>query len=106
MATLRVFGMPLGAYQTNAYVVWDGLDPTKGCWIIDPGERPARLIERIRSEGLVPDAEDSNCSMLRGPARSNSPNSVTMAAVRLSGLPSAENTSSGFHTVNTPLRQW
>jgi glyoxylase-like metal-dependent hydrolase (beta-lactamase superfamily II) len=56
MATLRVFGMPLGAYQTNAYVVWDGLDPTKGCWIIDPGDRPARLIDRIRAEGLVPDA--------------------------------------------------
>jgi glyoxylase-like metal-dependent hydrolase (beta-lactamase superfamily II) len=55
MAMLRVIGMPLGAYQTNAYVVWDGDDATRGCWIIDPGERPARLIERIRSEGLVPD---------------------------------------------------
>ena len=55
MAMLRVIGMPLGAYQTNAYVVWDGDDASRGCWIIDPGERPARLIERIRSEGLVPD---------------------------------------------------
>ncbi len=52
---LRVIGMPLGAYQTNAYAVWDGDDASRGCWIIDPGERPARLIERIRSEGLVPD---------------------------------------------------
>ena len=55
MAMLRVIGMPLGAYQTNAYVVWDGDDASRGCWIIDPGERPARLIERIRSDGLVPD---------------------------------------------------
>lgn len=56
MATLRVIGMPLGSYQTNAYVVWDGDDASRGCWIVDPGERPARLIERIVAEGLVPDA--------------------------------------------------
>ncbi len=56
MATLRVMGMPLGEYQTNAYAVWDGDDTTGGCWIIDPGDRPQRLIERIKSEGITPDA--------------------------------------------------
>lgn len=56
MATLRVIGMPLGAYQTNAYAVWDGDDASRSCWIIDPGEHPARLIERIRSERLAPEA--------------------------------------------------
>lgn len=56
MASLRVIGMPLGAYQTNAYLVWDGADAARRCWIIDPGDRPGALIERIRAEGLSPDA--------------------------------------------------
>lgn len=49
---------PLGAFETNCYVVWvpgpDGGAAGRACWIVDPGEEPRRVIESVRSRGLVP----------------------------------------------------
>ena len=52
MARLRIRGVPLGIYQTNAYLLWID-SPERPCWVIDPGEDAAKvLLPIIRAEGL------------------------------------------------------
>ena len=52
MARLRIRGVPLGAYQTNAYLLWVD-SPERPCWVIDPGEGASEaLLPIIRAEGL------------------------------------------------------
>lgn len=52
MARLRIKGVPLGMYETNAYLVWVD-SPDRPCWVIDPGEGAGeRLGTLIRAEGL------------------------------------------------------
>jgi glyoxylase-like metal-dependent hydrolase (beta-lactamase superfamily II) len=41
--------MPLGPLAANAYVV--GNEDTRACIVVDPGQEPSPLVERIRSEG-------------------------------------------------------
>ena len=41
---LNIHTMPLGAYQTNCYLLWqDGQD---GCLVIDPGYEPERVLQQ------------------------------------------------------------
>lgn len=52
--TLLVERFPLGPLETNAYLL---VNPaTKGCFIVDPGEGPAKLIARVRVAGHLPRA--------------------------------------------------
>jgi glyoxylase-like metal-dependent hydrolase (beta-lactamase superfamily II) len=52
MAKLRIRGVPLGTYQTNAYLLWID-SPDRPCWVIDPGEGAAEvLLPIIRAECL------------------------------------------------------
>jgi hydroxyacylglutathione hydrolase len=51
---LRTFS--LGETETNAYLLSGGADDPKGCWIVDPGVDPSRLVETVRREGLEPRA--------------------------------------------------
>jgi hydroxyacylglutathione hydrolase len=52
MARLRIRGVPLGVYQTNAYLLWID-SPERPCWVVDPGEDASRsLLPIIRAEGL------------------------------------------------------
>ncbi|MEN0020540.1 MAG: MBL fold metallo-hydrolase [Planctomycetota bacterium] len=53
-AGLQLAGFPLGDYQTNAFVV--APEGGQTCWIVDPGQRPAALIEHVKSLGLPPEA--------------------------------------------------
>jgi glyoxylase-like metal-dependent hydrolase (beta-lactamase superfamily II) len=52
--------MPLGAFETNCYVVATRQAPgaplDRACWIVDAGERPAALVAAVRAEGLEPAA--------------------------------------------------
>ena len=46
---LQLLTMPLGAYQTNCYIIWaDGSDR---CAIIDPGYEPDTILTKIRTLG-------------------------------------------------------
>ena len=41
---LNIHTMPLGAYQTNCYLLWqDGQD---GCLVIDPGYEPETVLRQ------------------------------------------------------------
>lgn len=52
MARLRIRGVPLGAYQTNAYLLWID-SPERPCWVVDPGEGASEvLLPIIRAERL------------------------------------------------------
>lgn len=52
MAKLSIRGVPLGTYQTNAYLLWID-SPDRPCWVIDPGEGAADvLLPIIRAEAL------------------------------------------------------
>lgn len=42
--------MPLGAYQTNCYFVWE--EGSKSCLIIDPGYNPEVITARLEEMGL------------------------------------------------------
>lgn len=59
MAKLRIKGFPLGDWQTNAYLVWvesGGTAAGSPAWIIDPGDRPERLINAVREMQVDPRA--------------------------------------------------
>ena len=45
--------LPLGDFQTNAFVVCHESDESL-CWIVDCGSEPAALIERIEARNLTP----------------------------------------------------
>jgi glyoxylase-like metal-dependent hydrolase (beta-lactamase superfamily II) len=56
---VRVDGFALGPYQTNCYIVWPTNIGTTGqapCWIVDASFGPAPLVERVKSQGLSPQA--------------------------------------------------
>ena len=42
--------IPLGDYQTNAFVVADELDP-EACWLVDCGDRPESLLDAVETSG-------------------------------------------------------
>lgn len=45
---LQIMTMPIGAYQTNCYMVWgEGNE----CVLIDPGYQPAYILEQVRLQG-------------------------------------------------------
>ena len=46
---LNMKAMPLGAYQTNCYILW-GAD-SDSCVVIDPGYEPERVLWEIRTLG-------------------------------------------------------
>lgn len=60
MSTVVVHGEPLGSFETNCYVV--ATRPSQGatldtpCWVIDPGQQPARVLQYLRTHNLTPDA--------------------------------------------------
>ena len=46
---LNMKTLPLGAYQTNCYLVWDEDSPT--CVVIDPGYEPQTVLAEVKSLG-------------------------------------------------------
>ena len=53
VAKLRIKGFPLGAWQTNCWLVWIDDDPIRPGWIIDVGDQPAPLLEAVRAQGIT-----------------------------------------------------
>ena len=51
---LKVNTLPLGAYQTNTYIVHDSGSNT--CAVIDPGYEPQIILDKIHSLGLTLEA--------------------------------------------------
>ena len=51
---LHIHTLPLGAYQTNAYIVY--ADGSKTCAIIDPGYEANTILAKVRELGLTVDA--------------------------------------------------
>lgn len=51
---IQVKTLPLGAYQTNCYIVYEKNAQT--CAIIDPGYEPEVILEKVRTLGLTVDA--------------------------------------------------
>lgn len=46
---MQIITMPLGAYQTNCYLV--SQDDSRQCVIIDPGYHPEQIMDRVKAEG-------------------------------------------------------
>ena len=46
---LNIYTMPLGAYQTNCYLLWE--DGSGTCVVIDPGYAPEEVIYRAKKLG-------------------------------------------------------
>lgn len=51
---LKIHTLPLGAYQTNTYIVW--ADHAKTCAIIDPGYEAQTILSKVRELGLEVEA--------------------------------------------------
>lgn len=51
---LNIHTLPLGAYQTNCYIIHDDLSRT--CCIIDPGYTPEAVLDKVDSLGLTVEA--------------------------------------------------
>ena len=51
---LKIHAFPLGAYQTNCYVIHDAASKT--CCIIDPGYDPETLLEILKKLDLTAEA--------------------------------------------------
>ena len=49
---LKIHTLPLGAYQTNCYILQNG----HRCAIIDPGYEPERILTFLKEKGLTADA--------------------------------------------------
>lgn len=45
---MQIITMPVGAYQTNCYVVWE---QDAQCVLIDPGYQPAYLLQQVKRLG-------------------------------------------------------
>ena len=45
---MHILTMPVGAYQTNCYMVWGEGDE---CVLIDPGYEPNALLEQVQAQG-------------------------------------------------------
>ena len=50
---MKVITLPLGYLQTNCYIAID--EETKRCAVIDPGDKPDRIAEVLRENGLTPE---------------------------------------------------
>ena len=46
---MKIKTMPLGAYQTNCYILWD--ESGESCVVIDPGYEPETILEEVRRLG-------------------------------------------------------
>ena len=53
VAKLRIKGFPLGAWQTNCWLVWIETDAIRPGWIIDTGDDPGPLLDAIRIHGIT-----------------------------------------------------
>ncbi len=53
VAKLRIKGFPLGAWQTNCWLVWIESDDLRPGWIIDAGDAPEPLLDAIRIHGIT-----------------------------------------------------
>ncbi len=51
---IQVHTLPLGAYQTNTYIVHEA--SSKTCCILDPGYEPAQILAQVSRLGLAVDA--------------------------------------------------
>ena len=51
---LKIHTLPLGAYQTNCYIVHE--ENAKTCAVIDPGYEAEIILDKVRSLGLSVDA--------------------------------------------------
>ena len=51
---LNVHTLPLGAYQTNCYIIHD--DRSKTCCVIDPGYLPEVVLDQVEALGLTVEA--------------------------------------------------
>ena len=51
---LKIHTLPLGAYQTNTYIVHEA--DSKTCVIIDPGYSPENILAKVSQLGLTVDA--------------------------------------------------
>ena len=51
---MKIDILPLGSYQTNCYIVWDGASDC--CAVIDPGYDPQRILTHLDKRGLNLDA--------------------------------------------------
>ncbi|MSR45288.1 MAG: MBL fold metallo-hydrolase [Phycisphaerales bacterium] len=56
VAKLRIKGFPLGAWQTNCWLVWIDDVAARPGWIIDTGDHPAPLIAAVRAHGIAVEA--------------------------------------------------
>ena len=48
---LNIRTLPLGAYQTNTYLVWD--ENSASCVVIDPGYQPETILAEAKKLGIV-----------------------------------------------------
>ena len=51
---LKIHTLPLGAYQTNTYIVHDS--ESKSCAVIDPGYEARAILKKVTELGLTVDA--------------------------------------------------
>ena len=51
---LKTYTLPLGAYQTNCYIIHD--DSSKTCCIIDPGYEADTILDKLEELGLAVEA--------------------------------------------------
>ena len=51
---LKVHTLPLGAYQTNCYIIYG--ETSKTCCVIDPGYTPEIVLDKLNGLGLTPEA--------------------------------------------------
>jgi len=51
---LKVYTLPLGAYQTNCYILHEA--QSKTCCVIDPGYNPNEILDRLEALGLTLEA--------------------------------------------------
>ena len=52
MAKLRIKGLPLGDWQTNAWIVWVESGNQRSGWVIDPGDGPQSVIDFVRAHHI------------------------------------------------------
>ena len=51
---LKTYTLPLGAYQTNCYIIHE--ENSKTCCVIDPGYTPELVLDKVDALGLTVEA--------------------------------------------------